>query len=285
VLVSRKRLVVNADDFGLHESINEAVDIAHNKGILTSASLMVNGESFGHAVDIAKKNKNLGVGIHLTLNGEEPISPIKKISSIVDNNGKLLEDHRQLCKKILMKKISLKHIAIECEAQINRFFQAGLTPTHVDSHRHLHLFPPIFKILTPIFKRHNIKKIRWINTPRIDYCRINISKVVFLLFMQYTRFLKDAEYKHPDYFVGFFRSGNMDAGYLRKILFRLKPGITEINFHPGKNDNLIAKKYGFWEEYYKWGCNWEKEFELLLNFDIKKIIKSNNISLISYSEI
>lgn len=280
-----KKLIISGDDFGLHESINDAVEIAHNNGILTSASLVVNGEAFEHALVIAKRNKNLGVGIHLTLNGERPVAPIQKIPSIIDNTGKLFEDHGEFCVKILRRKLLLEHVAIECDAQINRFLQAGLTPTHVDSHRHLHLFPPIFKILTSILKKYNIKNIRWMNIPWSDCSGTGINKIVFLLFMQYTRFLKDREYKHPDYFLGFFKSGDMDIDYLRAVLIGLKEGVTEINFHPGINNSLIGKRYGFWSEYHKWKCDWEKEFSLLLNSDIKKIIKSNNISLVTYSQI
>lgn len=278
-----RKLIVSADDFGMHESINEAVEIAHNHGILTSASLVANGEAFEHAVDIARRNKNLGIGIHLTLNGERPVAPIEEIPSIVDKSGKLPEDHREFCKRIFMKKISLAHIAIECEAQINRFFQTGLIPTHVDSHRHSHLFPPIFKMLVPIFKKYHIKRIRWMNIPWFDYSRIDIHKIIFLLFTQYARFFKYSGCRHPDYFAGLFRSGNMDIDYLSAILIRLNDGVTEINFHIGKDNNLINERYGFWREYHKWKGNWEKELDLLLSQDIKRIININNISLISYA--
>lgn len=280
-----KRLIVNADDFGLHESINDAVEIAHNKGILTSASLSVNGDAFEHAVSIAKKNKNLGIGIHLTLIGERPIAPVKEIPSIVDKNGMLFEDHGEFCIKVLRKKHLLEHIAIECDAQINKFLQTGLVPTHVDSHRHMHLFPLIFRMLTPILKKYNIKKVRWLNIPWVDFKGMDIKKITYLFFVQYVRLLKVKEYKHSDYFISFFKSGDIDIDYLKSALISLKDRITEINFHPGKDNSLIIKRYGFLKKSYKWKCNWEKEFGLLLNSDIKKIIQANNISLVNYSHI
>ncbi|MFH0771917.1 MAG: ChbG/HpnK family deacetylase [Candidatus Omnitrophota bacterium] len=280
------RLIVNADDFGLHESVNEAIEVAHNSGILTSASLMVNGEAFEHAAQIAKKNENLGVGIHLTLNGEKPVSPAKEIFSMVNSSGKLFENHKAFCMGVLSGKIFLNHIAIECEAQIDKFLRAGLKPTHLDSHRHLHLFPPVFKALMPILKKYDIKKIRWLNLPWSDYSKMNISKIAFMLFMQYTKFfLKEKELKHPDYFIGFPRSGDIDMDYLKSVLVRLRPGATEINFHPGKDNNLIRKKYGFWAKDHNWRCDWEREFKLLLSQDIKKTIKISDISLVSYAEI
>lgn len=281
----KKRLIVNADDFGLHNSVNEAVEIAHNTGILTSASLMVNGEGFEDAVAIAKKNKNLGVGIHLTLSGEKPVSPEKRIFSIVDSNGKLFDDHIRFCIRMLREKNMLKHIAIECEAQIDRFFQAGLKPTHVDSHRHLHLFPPIFKVLDPILKKYSIKKMRWINSPWFDYGWMGIPKIIFLLSLPCTKFLKNGRYKHSDYFIGIFRSGSMDISYLKKALVRLKPGTTEIGFHPGRSNDLIRKRYGHWKERHRWGCDWERELALLVNADIKTMITANDIALINYSQV
>jgi chitin disaccharide deacetylase len=280
------RLIVNADDFGLHESVNEAVEIAHNNGILTSASLMVNGEAFEHAVQIAGRNRDLGVGIHLTLIGEKPVSPAKEIFSMVDSGGKLFESHKAFCVGVLYGKIFLNHIAIECEAQIEKFFRAGLKPSHIDSHRHLHLFPPVFKALMPILKKYEINKIRWLNSPRYDYSKINISKFIFMLFTRYTKFLsKGKGLKHPDYLIGFFRSGDIDIDYLKRTLSRLKPGVTEINFHPGKDNDLIRKKYGFWAKDHNWKCDWERELNLLLSQDIKKMIKMNDIHLMSYAEI
>lgn len=278
-----KKLILTADDFGLHESINTAVETAHQKGILTSASLVVNGEAFEYAVDIAKRNKNLGVGIHLTLVGEKPVSPVGKIYSIVNEEGKLFENHSEFCRNILKRKIDLKHIEIECKAQIDKFLQSGLQPTHIDSHRHLHLFPPIFRVLHAILKEYNINKIRWLNIPFFDYYKISLKGVVFLILLQYTKFLKTTEYKHPDWFVGFFKSGRIDKFYLKNVLFKLRPGITEINFHPGLDNSHIKSKYGFWQGYHGWECNWENEYAVLLDPEIKEIISSGNIELMNYA--
>lgn len=278
-----KKLILTADDFGLHESINSAVELAHKNGVLTSASIVVNGDAFDHAVAIAKRNKSLGVGIHLTLNGEKPVSPIEKIYSIVDKNGKLFEDHNKFCMDILKRKINLNHIAIECKAQIDKFLQSGLQLTHIDSHRHLHLFPPIFSVLRTILKEYNINKIRWLNIPFFDYYKISLKEVVFLILLQYTKYVKRTGYKHPDWFVGFFKSGRIDKYYLKEVLFKLKPGITEINFHPGLDNSHIKSKYGFWQGYHGWECNWENEYAVLLDPEIKEIISSGNIELVNYA--
>jgi len=280
-----KKLIVNADDFGLHESINESVEIAHKNGILTSASLSVNGDSFLHAVGIAKRNVKLGVGIHITLTGERPLGRVKKISSLIDTDGRLPKKYIDLCMKIFRRKISLDHVAAECEAQIVRFLESGLTPTHIDSHQHLHFFPPIFKVLDPILRKYGIKRIRTLNVPWFDYRKVDILKMGFALFTKFSRLLKDTGYKSPDHLLGFFKSGDMDIDYLANILPMVKPGVTEIVFHPGTENRLLEEKYGFWKEHYGWPCDWAREYNLLLDPGIKRIVELNNMALINYSDI
>jgi len=282
-MVARK-LIINSDDFGLHKSVNEAIEIAHNKGMLTSASLMVNGDYFDDAVAIAKRHKKLGIGIHLTLNGEKAVAPPGKIYSLINKNGILRESHIELFKKILLRKVRVEHIAAESEAQIKKFIQSGLIPTHLDSHRHVHLFPPIYAVLIEIFKKYKIKKIRWVNIPAYDFNEISIAKLAFICLIKGTSFIKSKKFSYPDHFVGFFRSGNMDFNYIKTALQKLRPGVTEINFHPGKDDSAIKEKYGFWEQLYKWKCGWQKEFQVLINPEILKIINEKNIALINYSE-
>lgn len=280
-----KRLIVNADDFGLHRSINEAIEETHRYGILRSASLVVNGEAFEDAVKIAKRNKDLGIGLHLTLIGEEPVASPDRIRSIVDTDGRLFEDHRKLCIKILKKEILLKDIIVEVKAQIDKFYKAGLTPTHIDSHRHLHLFPPIFQSIKPILQKYNIKKMRYLNIPHFEFKWPNFSKKAIALFLKSFSLLNRKKYKHPDFFFGFFDSGHLDKNYLIYLLRNLRPGVTEVNFHPGKKNEDIGRKYNIWNIYFPWRFDWEKEFKVLLEDDLKAYIKEHKIILINYANI
>lgn len=280
-----KRLIVNADDFGLHKSINEAIEEAHRDGILNSASLVINGEAFEDAVAIAKRNKDLGIGLHLNLIGERPITSPNKIKSIVDSEGKLFEDHRKLCIKILKKEVLLKDIIVEIEAQVDKFHKTGLTPTHIDSHRHLHMFPPIFNSIGLVLDKYNINKMRYLNIPYFEFKYSNFSKEAIALFLKAFSLLKRKKYKHPDFFFGFFDSGHIDKNYLIYLLSNLRPGVTEINFHPGKNNENIGRKYNIWNIYFSWKFDWEKEFRVLLDGDLKTYIKEHGITLINYSEI
>jgi len=280
-----KKLIINADDFGLHESINDSVEKAYQKGMLTSASLVANGDAFCGAVDIARRCKGLGVGIHLALVGEKPVAPAGKISSIVNGKGFLPDRHVQLCRDIISNKVDLSHIALETEAQILKFTGSGLVPTHVDSHQHLHLFPPIFNAINPVLERYNIRKIRKLNIPWFDYRRTSLMKVAFALFTKYSRLPENSNYRSPDYFLGFFNSGNVDTRYFEGILPKVKEGTTEIGVHPGIDNELIGKKYGSWKERDGWGGNWSREYKLLLCPNIREKIDMNNIALINYSDI
>ena len=280
-----KKLIVNADDFGLHVSINEAVEDAHQNGILTSASLAVNGESFEQAIAIAKRNKKLGVGIHLTLNGENPVASVSQIPSLIGTDGKLFENHITFCLNILRRKICLEHIKIEIEAQLDKFFQAGLIPTHVDSHRHIHLFPPVFRVVKEVLRKHNLTKIRFLNVPLFDYFHGSLSKMVLVQLLQMSKFLKNKDMKCPDYFLGAFNSGNIDSAYFKKTIIKLCPGITEINLHIGENNTFLKEKYGFWQKSYRWACDWEREYAILVDPNIKELLNMYNVQLLNYSNI
>jgi len=279
-----KKLIINADDFGLHTSINKAVEITHQKGILTSSSLVVNGEAAEEAFQIARRNPNLGVGIHLTLNGEKPTAPLHQISSLLDHQGKLFENHMQFCWHVLRRKISLNHVRIELETQIQTFLHAGLIPTHVDGHRHIHLFLPIFNIIKELMIKYKISKIRFLRIPSLDTRKTSLIKLISLGILQFPKLTKPC-FKSPDYFVGFFRSGSMSLDYLFHIIPQLKKGVSEINFHPATDRKEMELKYGFWKKAHRWEGQWEQEFTILLNPSLKNFIEQQKIHLVSYKDL
>jgi predicted glycoside hydrolase/deacetylase ChbG (UPF0249 family) len=281
---SLKRLIVSADDFGLHDSINEAVESGYRDGIVSSASLSVNGGAFPGAVKIAKANRGMGVGVHITLCGEYPVSRSGDVSTIIGADGRLFEDHIKLCLEILSGRILIGHITNEIEAQLRKFLEAGLTPTHIDSHRHLHLFPPVTRALIGILKRHKISAVRMINIPRYDYLSIDIRKLYFLGALPVSRiFLRGV--RHTDYFAGFFRSGAVNREYLQKVISSLSCGTTEINVHPGKDNNIIGQEYSIWKRTSNWKCDWESEYKAVTDKGIKDLVTKQGVSLINYSNI
>ena len=282
----RRGLIVNADDFGLHESINEAVEHAHRAGILTSASLVVNGDAFEQAVAIAKRNPALSVGIHLTLNGERPVAPSGEVASLLDaNSQRLHERHFKVCWEVWWGAIPIEQVVRECRAQLRRFLASGLRPTHVDSHRHLHMFPPIFRALAPLLAEYRMWTIRWVRIPWFDYTSLNLPKALAVLLWEGLSGRLDRRFRHPDYFVGFGKSGCIDAEYLRQILFHLPPGVTELSLHPGTDDAVLGRRYAVWRTVHHWACQWEQEYQALLQPALKPLITTQGITLMSYTDL
>jgi len=144
---SIRRLIVNADDFGLSPSVNEAVVRAHREGILTTASLMVNEAGLDEAVKLAKENPRLGVGLHLTLlMGHAALAP-EKIPGLVNARGEFSNSPVGVGLDYFFKRSLREQLRAEIHAQFEKFHATGLPLDHVNGHLHLHLHPVIFKIL------------------------------------------------------------------------------------------------------------------------------------------
>src|SRR5271156_3085597 len=144
---SVRRLIVNADDFGLSHSVNEAVIRAHRDGILTTASLMVNESGFDEAVKLARGNPKLGVGLHLTLLQGHSALPPEKIPGLVNARGEFSNCPIAVGMNYFFKRGLREQLRAEIHAQFEKFHSTGLTLDHVNGHLHLHLHPAIFKIL------------------------------------------------------------------------------------------------------------------------------------------
>ena len=143
--LEKRRLIVNADDFGLSTSVNKAVIRAHRDGILTTASLMVNESGCGEAVKLAKENPKLGVGLHLTLlMGHAALTP-EKIPGLVNARGEFSNSPVGVGLNYFFKSSLREQLRAEIHAQFEKFHATGLPLDHVNGHLHLHLHPVIFK--------------------------------------------------------------------------------------------------------------------------------------------
>ena len=131
----KKQLIINADDFGIHPAVNEAVRRAATEGILTSTSLMAGGDAFDEAVEMARSMPSLGIGIHLTLvGGIKPVLPPSEVPSLTWDNGVFCHDYGKLIVRDLEGKISLSEVYAEWDAQIQKIMNTGLPVTHMDGH-------------------------------------------------------------------------------------------------------------------------------------------------------
>ena len=156
----RRLIVVNADDLGLHEAVNEGIIRAHQEGIVTSASLIACGGAFEDAVRRCESCPELDLGVHLTLVEEHPLAPIEKIPSLVDQDGFMPRSYMIFARSWLTNKIREREIRFELEAQMARVLDSGIRPTHLDSHQHVHCLPGVWKLTLDIARKYGVPFIR-----------------------------------------------------------------------------------------------------------------------------
>lgn len=278
-----KYLIINADDFGLHEYINAGIIRGFKEGFITSTSLMCSAPAFENAVELAKANPALGIGIHLTLvGGVAPLLPQEKVSSLVDENGVFPLDYVQFIKKFALGKVCKNEILAELSAQIERGLSTGLTITHFDSHQHLHVLPGLIDIVIELSKKYGIDKIRlpsekisWTGGYNAGFGRI-IGRLGLTICSELARRkLKNAGVLFPDHFFGMLAGGNLTVDLVANIMDNLPDGYTEIMTHPGLHGDMLAN-------YYPWGYHWESELTAFTALNNIEKIESKGISLINF---
>src|SRR5512140_2864174 len=157
---AHRRLIVNADDFGKSESVNEAVLRAHREGVLTTASLMVNEPACAAAVQIARENPRLGVGLHLTLLCGRSALPPRDIPGLVDSEGNFTNNPAGAGFRYFFSSGLRPQLRAEIHAQFEKFRATGLSLDHVNGHLHLHLHPTVLAILTEDADALGIRRAR-----------------------------------------------------------------------------------------------------------------------------
>lgn len=274
-----KCLIVNADDFGIDEEINRGIAECFRDGIVSSVSIVSNGPAFQDALNLVKKNTNIGIGVHLCLVGERSILPKEKIPSIVDDKGFLSKDYRHFLYKICSNKVNFLEVKEELDAQIKKVLDSGIIPTHLDSHQYTHLIPPVFNIVVKLAKKYNIK---WIRYPKqnkypkfipVDAC---IKKICLTFLSSYQlRALRKDNICYANFSYGVLTNGHLNECILRVFLEELHNGLNDITCHPGYKPK--NKRYDVWE------YHWEKETDTLKSECIKDLTKKLNIKLTNYA--
>ena len=275
-------LVVNADDFGLSKGINKGILKAYKEGILRSTSLMPNGNAFDDAVEIAKENSNLGVGIHLSLVAEKALSSKHLSGNLVDSNGFLPPTYKSFASKYLLRRFNLQNIKCELEAQFEKALSSGIKFTHIDSHQHLHIMPEIFEEVCKLAKSASINVIRTPyerNLHNSGFISIRNLQLKYLVHLskRCRQIAKNHGINVADNFMGLGYSGDLGENNLLECLKALPKGINEIMCHPG-----IADEYTY--ENYKWEYNWEKELAALTSNKVIALIEERGIILSDFSK-
>lgn len=278
-----RRLIINADDFGLHESINEGIITSYKGGCLTSTTIIAGGRAFDHAVSLAKQYPELGVGIHLTLVGNAPVA-LGNINTLLTTDRMLLPTYREFAHKYFLGKISKDHIGYELRCQMQKVVGRGIKITHIDSHQHLHTLPGMAEVISDVARAFNINKIR-IPSESIHYLgslpfnvRRFIERALLTGFSSIAKYsYKKCSLEAPRHFFGMLAGGNMSREVLTHIIKTLPEGVSEIMVHPGKDNQVL-------EQAFRWGYRWQDEMEALESKEILQAIKEQDIQLINYRD-
>ncbi|MDD8025185.1 MAG: ChbG/HpnK family deacetylase [Acidobacteriota bacterium] len=229
------RIIINADDFGLCACVNEGIIEAHRNGALSSATLMANMPGFDQAVALSRENPRLGVGIHLNLVRGLPLSPAARVSTLLGPDGRFLGSPVKLMRRLAAGRASLAEVEVELRAQIEKTLAAGLRPSHVDSEKHMHAYPPVFRTAARLAGEYGIGGIRFIREFRLSRHAAQSAKAVLLtLWSARARAaVREAGLVITDRFYGICNSGRMTAADLRRLIGRSGRGSAEIMIHPG----------------------------------------------------
>jgi hopanoid biosynthesis associated protein HpnK len=270
-----RRLIVNADDFGLSASVNAAVIRSHREGILTTTSLMVNESGFDEAVKLAKENPRLGVGLHLTLlMGHSALTP-ERIPSLVNPRGEFSNNPVGVGMSYFFKRSLREQIRAEIHAQFEKFQATGLTLDHVNGHLHLHLHPVIFKILMEDAEMLGIKRMRLTRdclarSRRMAsgrwFYRASHATIYEWLSNRAREPLRQRGIKHAQITFGLLQNACVDEEYILKLLPDLPPGDSELYSHPSLDE-------------------FKHEFDALVSPRVKELVKKLGIKLIRYQDL
>jgi predicted glycoside hydrolase/deacetylase ChbG (UPF0249 family) len=267
----RRRLVVNADDFGFTPDVNSGIVEAHRRGILTATTLMANGDAFDDAVRLARETPSLDVGCHLVLIGGRSLTFGKPLPATV----------AELLRALVRREIPIYE---ELAAQTRHIIAAGIRPTHLDTHKHTHLAPPVLDAVMRISRHFAIP---WVRCP-FDFplralgaplrTRL-VSRALGLMQGRFRRVLAAHGCRGTDHFAGFRITGLIDCDALASLAAALPVGVTELMCHPGHCGDALRRAPTRLKR------SRERELQALTAPETRQALERHNIELVSYSQL
>jgi hopanoid biosynthesis associated protein HpnK len=239
-------IIFSADDFGLTESVNEAVERAHVEGVLTQASLMVTAPAAGDAVSRAKNLPNLNIGLHLVLVDGDSILGHAKLPHITTPDGKFPRAQAALGLRYFFSPAARRELAAEIRAQFTAYAATGLPLHHADTHKHMHLHPTVGRLIIDIGKEFGLTRIRVPSEPPavLRVCGETTGFADQALYA-WSRVLRAqarrAGFCAPDHVFGIKLSGHMTAPRVARLLENLPAGESEIYFHPAARHDPVLQ--------------------------------------------
>jgi predicted glycoside hydrolase/deacetylase ChbG (UPF0249 family) len=226
------------------------------------------------------------VGVHLNILRGQPLSPVKKVESLLSRELRFIPSVANLLRRMALKRVSFDEVEREFRAQVERVQGAGIHPSHIDSEKHIHLIRPLFRIVLKLAKEYKISKIRFIQ----EYCvssrpgQVFKSMFISLSSTSMKKKMVQEGVRSPDNFYGVCDSGRLTAAKLRRALQKAKEGVTEIMVHPGfitQEMIELEKQIGpYYINKYR-----EKELNALLDGKLPEVIADMGIQLINYNHL
>ncbi len=267
----KKQLVVNADDFGFARDVNRGIIEAYRRGILMATTLMATGDAFDDAARLARENPALDIGAHLVLVGGRPLaSPPAGWPSSIPR---------------LLAAIAARRIRIyeELTAQVRRILDAGIPLTHLDTHKHTHLAPPVLEAVARIAEEFGI---RWVRRPfdlpitaaraGTSWRKRATSGSLALVRARVERELERHHCRTTDHFAGFQITGRFRTAELVNLIQALPEGSTELMCHPGRcTEELRSARTRLKQSR-------EEELEALTAPETRRALEANGVNLVNY---
>jgi len=287
-----RRLIVNADDFGFTAGVNRAIVEAHIRGIVTSSTLMANGRAFDDAVRLAKTVPLLSVGCHVVLIDGEPVLGADKLTSLSSTRSSCFRDGlKSFATRALAGRLDADEIEAEVGAQIRKLTSAGVSVSHVDTHKHTHLFPAVLRPLlsaaraggvralrNPFGPRKPIKSGELVTRPNL-WTRYAEMRILGTLAAKFHEAAVREGMVTPDGTLGIVVTGALDEKLFRAIAAVIPDGTWEFVCHPGYNDDDLKSANTRLRE------SRETELRLLTMPEVKQLLFDEEIQLISYRDL
>jgi predicted glycoside hydrolase/deacetylase ChbG (UPF0249 family) len=259
-----KRLIVNADDFGFTRDVNAGIVEAHRNGILTATTLMANGAAFEDAVRLASENPTLDIGCHLVLvQGESALTPGSPLPATVAD---------------LVRALAFGRLRVyeELSAQVRRILASGLAPTHLDTHKHTHLLPPVLDAVARISEEF---RIPWVRRPFDFGSTSAVGRSLRIMGGYFRGVLERHGCRTTDHFAGFQMTGKFGVPELAALIRRLPAGTTEFMCHPGHcGVELRAARTRLKESR-------EMELRALTDAETRRVLEQAGVVLVNYRRL
>lgn len=282
-----KKIIINADDFGISIGTNRGIEKAHRNGILTSVSIMPTGVAFSDAVKVAKRNKKLGIGVHLSLTWGRSILPKKNIPDLVDEDNYFFPSFIRLFVKLIFNRKIIDQISDELQAQVELVKKKGIKVDHLNGQIHIHFIPWIFSKVTSLARKNNISYVR---VPLEPLSSIPFSfsffKWAMLQVLGILVSFVDGLPNNSVTFYGILHTSKMSSKVIKKILMQ-NNDIAEILSHPGECD-LGNNMFDFNRQgvnSFVGSKNRINELNALLSSDLRKFVGDNKLQLVTFSDI